>query len=186
MIEGATFNIRHVHKGDLVKLIPLMNNLEMRGQYLPSSITSPGLIEKNFDADQMSTEAKETLLIVDKNDNILGCLWYFKSVPHFNAREIAYALYAVELRGKGIVSESVKLLSAYLFKSRMINRLELRMNTENIASEKVAIKCGYQKEGISRESNFVNGKHVDTYIYSLLRREWEHTQEKHQVLENNK
>ncbi len=178
MIEGSAINIRHVRKSDLTKLIPLMNDLQTRGQYLSSSITSPNLIEKNFDADQMSSEAKETLLIVDKKDNIIGALWHFKSVPYFNAREIGYTLYALEQRGRGIVSESVKLLSAYLFKSRMINRLEIRMDTKNIASEKVAIKCGYQKEGVSRGANFVNGKNVDMFIYSLLRNEWEREQEK--------
>ncbi|WP_194270538.1 GNAT family N-acetyltransferase [Glaciimonas soli] len=185
MIEGSAISIRHVRKSDLIKLIPLMNNLQMRGQYLPSSITSPDLIEKNFDADQMSTDVKETLLIVDKKDNIIGSLWHFKSVPYFNAREIGYTLYALEQRGQGIVSEAVRLLSAYLFKSRMINRLEIRMDTNNIASEKVAIKCGYQKEGISRAANFVNGKNVDMFIYSLLRNEWECAQEKHQASENN-
>lgn len=173
MIEGSRINIRHVCKVDLPKLTPLLNNLQMRGEFLPSGITSPALIEKEFDTDCMSAGNKERLLIVNKQDNIIGNIWHFKSVPYFNALEIGYILFSTEQRSKGIATESVKLLSDYLFKTKMINRLEIRMDTKNIASERVAIKCGYQKEGISREANFVRGKNVDMFAYSLLRSEWE-------------
>jgi len=47
------------------------------------------------------------------------------------------------------------------------------MDAKNIASERGAVKCGYQKEGVSRAANFVQGKYVDMNIYALLRHEWE-------------
>jgi ribosomal-protein-alanine N-acetyltransferase len=72
----------------------------------------------------------------------------------------------------GITSEAVRLLTDYLFGTKTINRLELRMNTHNLASEKIAIKCGYLKEGIARGANFERGKHVDMASYALLRCEW--------------
>lgn len=55
--------------------------------------------------------------------------------------------------------EDVRLLVRYLFDSTLINRLENRMDTRNEASEKVAIKNGFQKEGISRGANFVRGQY---------------------------
>ncbi|MCF2909262.1 GNAT family N-acetyltransferase [Pseudoalteromonas sp. DL2-H2.2] len=60
-----------------------------------------------------------------------------------------------------------------MFKGHCINRLEIRMDTRNTASERVAIKCGFEKEGVSRSANYVNGQHVDMNIYSLLRSEWQ-------------
>jgi ribosomal-protein-alanine N-acetyltransferase len=59
----------------------------------------------------------------------------------------------------------------HLFSSTLVNRLEIRMDTRNQASEKVAIKCGFQKEGVSRGANFVRGQHVDMNLYALLRGE---------------
>ena len=41
----------------------------------------------------------------------------------------------------------------------------------NLASERVAIKCGFSKEGMARGANFVRGKHVDMTGYALLRDE---------------
>jgi ribosomal-protein-alanine N-acetyltransferase len=173
MIEGSTINIRHPGKGDLATLIPMMNDLKTRGEYLPSSLFPPGSIENSIDAADGSAGEHEKLLIVDKEDRILGRIWHFKAGAYFNAREIGYILFATDKRGSGITSEAVRLLTSYLFQALMINRLEIKMNVLNIASEKVAIKCAYQKEGIARGATFIRGKHIDMNVYSLLRSEWE-------------
>lgn len=173
MIEGSTINIRHASKGDLATLMPLMNDLKTRGEYLPSSLFAPASIEKSIDATGGSSGDDERFLIVDKEDRILGRIWHFKAGPYFNAREIGYILFAVDKRGSGITSEAVRLLTSYLFQSIMINRLEIKMDVLNIASEKVAVKCAYQKEGVARGAAFIRGKHIDMNVYSLLRSEWE-------------
>ena len=71
------------------------------------------------------------------------------------------------------MKEAVTLLTDYLFRTMLINRLEIHMNTQNIASEKVAIHCGYRREGIARGAVFSRGKHIDVAMYALLREEWE-------------
>lgn len=173
MIKGNGFNIRHVEEEDLDKFIQLMNDLVIRGEFLPSLITSPHKIRHEYKENGLSTDSFERLLIVDINNKIIGTIWHFKSVPYFNAREIGYTLFDIEQRGTGIISQAVTLLTSYLFNGLDINRLEIRMDTNNLASEKVAIKCGFQKEGISRAANYVKGKNVDMFIYSLLRVEWQ-------------
>ncbi len=178
MIEGKRFNIRHVCKHDLERLIPLLNNLALRGDYLPFSMTAPQLIEHNLERDSLIPDAPERLLIVDKHDDILGALWHFEGVPYFNAREIGYILYKADQRRSGVMSEAVAMLCDYVFKSRLLNRLEIRMDTNNIASEKVAIKCGFQKEGVARQASFSHGRHVDMNVYALLRSEWEQMRDK--------
>lgn len=57
------------------------------------------------------------------------------------------------------------------FESLLINRMEIRMGMRNLASERVAIKCGITKEGVARGANFMRGKHVDMNVYVLLRAE---------------
>jgi ribosomal-protein-alanine N-acetyltransferase len=171
MIFGSEFTIRHVLKSDLAELLPLLSNPELRGDYLPSAITSPTEFEKKFDKDGFSAEAFERLLIVDKAGKILGTIFHFKSVPYFNAREIGYVMLSPEHRNKGIATKAVNLLTRYLFDSLLINRLEIRMDTQNLASEKVAMNCGFKKEGVARAANFVRGRHVDMHVYALLRDE---------------
>jgi [ribosomal protein S5]-alanine N-acetyltransferase len=175
MIVGKNVNIRHIQRTDLDILCKQMNQLDLRGNHFTSGLTSQRLLELKYDKDGMSNDEFERLLMVDKDDNIIGFLAHFKSSPYLNAREIAYQLFPLNLRGKGITTESVILLSHYLFETLPVNRLELRMHIENIASERVAVKSGYQKEGICRECSFVRGRNVDLFVYSRLRREWEAT-----------
>jgi ribosomal-protein-alanine N-acetyltransferase len=173
MINGGDFNIRHVRKGDLAELIPLLNSPDIRGEYLPCTMRSPAEFEKSFEQDGMSNETFERFLIVDNADKILGTIFHFKPGPYVNAREIGYIMLSPQHRNEGIASKAVKLLTHYLFDSLLINRLEIRMNIRNLASEKVAIKCGYKKEGVARGAVFVRGKNVDMNVYALLRDEVE-------------
>jgi [ribosomal protein S5]-alanine N-acetyltransferase len=48
---------------------------------------------------------------------------------------------------------------------RLFNRLELRIATENKASEKVALKVGFKYEGTNREAAYSKGKLYDMNIY---------------------
>ena len=171
MLRGSDFIIRHVQRADLPELIPLLNDAEIRGEYLPSRMTSPTDIEKMFEKDGISNDTFERFLIVDHSNQLLGTIFHFKSVPYFNAREIGYTLFSSKHRNQGIASKAVLLLTRYLFDSFHINRLEIRMDTGNLASEKVAIKCGFKKEGVARGANFVRGKNVDMNIYAQLREE---------------
>lgn len=171
MLTHPDFNIRHVAERDLDTLLPLMSDLALRGAFLPSRLVSPQQTREQFKADGLSSDAFERLLIVDKQDKILGTIWHFKSVPYFDAREIGYILFAPAQRNRGIMSQAVSLLVRQLFRSMTINRVEIRMDTRNLASEKVAIKCGFQKEGVARGANFVQGQHVDMCVYALLRSE---------------
>jgi ribosomal-protein-alanine N-acetyltransferase len=171
MIKGSNFVIRHIVTSDLSVLIPLLNDPDVRGEYLPSAIQSPVELEKKIQADGMANDNLVRLLIVEQQSNsVIGTIWHSRAVPYFNAREIGYTL-ANEYRGQGIGTEAVRLLVRHLFSSTLVNRLEIRMDTRNQASEKVAIKCGFQKEGVSRGANFVRGQHVDMNLYALLRGE---------------
>jgi len=172
MLKNEDIKIRHIEEGDMDGFVHLNNDLDIRGLYLPCDLSSPQELRLQFQKDGLSNENSETLVIVDKNDELLGIIWHFKSVPYFNAREIGYTLFDISERSKGIVSQAVGLLSTYLFNAFQINRLEIRMSSENLASEKVAVKCGYKKEGTSRGASFVRGRHVDMHVYAMLREEW--------------
>ncbi|MCU6435622.1 GNAT family N-acetyltransferase [Undibacterium sp. Jales W-56] len=177
MIKGSSFHLRHVRKDDIPQLITLMNSPEAKGEFLSLELMLPGVLEKKFEAESQSKETSETFLIIDGHEvnrgAILGRVFHFKTVPYFNSREIGYGMFTNEMRGKGIMTEAVRMLTDYLFKTTLINRLEIHMKVDNIASEKVAINCGYLKEGIARGASFSRGRHIDIAMYALLREEWE-------------
>ena len=86
--------------------------------------------------------------------------------------ELGYMLFQ-DYTGKGYMTEALRAVTDNLFK-RGFNRIEIAMDTENTASEKVAIRLGFTKEGIMRQWHFNPSFNAyrDMYLYSKLKQEW--------------
>jgi RimJ/RimL family protein N-acetyltransferase len=80
--------------------------------------------------------------------------------------EIAY-LAAAEARGRGIMTRSVRLVCDWLFREG-VGRLELRTHPENGPSQRLAERCGFQREGRERQSIWLHGQRADAILWSLL------------------
>ena len=70
--------------------------------------------------------------------------------------------------GKGITAEALGKLEEFITEETSLSRIEMRMAIENKSSERVAIKCGYEKEGILRQMLIVEDKYYDCYLYSKI------------------
>jgi ribosomal-protein-serine acetyltransferase len=96
-------------------------------------------------------------------------------IHHINQQnkigEIGYWL-AGGLQGMGIVTKSCKALIYYGFKELGLNRIEIKCATSNDKSRAIAEKLRFKQEGILRQAEWLNGKFVDLYLYSMLKEEW--------------
>ena len=76
-------------------------------------------------------------------------------------------------RGRGVATRALRLLTAWAFAELPLERIELLIDVENRASEVVAQRCGYTREGVLRWTYLKPGVRSDTSVYSMLRREHE-------------
>ena len=53
-----------------------------------------------------------------------------------------------------------------------LNRIVIKCAVGNERSRAIAEKLDFKKEGILRQAEWVNGKFLDLYQFSLLREEW--------------
>jgi RimJ/RimL family protein N-acetyltransferase len=75
---------------------------------------------------------------------------------------------AREARGAGIATRALFLLSRWAVSDGGVERLELMTHPENVASQRVAEKAGFAREGILRAHlRFREGRR-DSVLYSLL------------------
>jgi ribosomal-protein-serine acetyltransferase len=74
-------------------------------------------------------------------------------------------------QGKGYATEAAGALAEHAIRELGLHRVEIHVALDNPASQRVAEKLGFQREGIAREVEFVNGRWVDHVQYSLLRHE---------------
>jgi RimJ/RimL family protein N-acetyltransferase len=76
---------------------------------------------------------------------------------------------AREARGRGIVPRALRLLCRYGFEELGLGRLELITDPDNAASQRVAEKVGFRREGVLRSHLLhPDGRRRDSVMFSLL------------------
>ena len=85
--------------------------------------------------------------------------------------EIGYWVRSGETR-QGICTEAVGLLLDEVFDSLGYHKIVLRIAVGNDASDRVAEKLGFTREGVLREELLIRGNWVDHSLWSLLDREY--------------
>jgi RimJ/RimL family protein N-acetyltransferase len=73
-----------------------------------------------------------------------------------------------EGRGRGRATRAVRLVSKWAFRQMNVARLQLWTEPANTASQGVAERSGYQREGVLRRFDEIAGRRVDSVIFSLL------------------
>ena len=74
-----------------------------------------------------------------------------------------------DYQGKGIATEAVIQLEKVGFEKLDLQRIVILMDTRNLASERVAQKCRYEKEGIMKKVHRVGEDYYDCFLYAKTR-----------------
>lgn len=85
---------------------------------------------------------------------------------HRENYEVAY-LAGPDGRGRGLMTRAVRLLCDWLF-SAGVGRIEVRTHPDNEPSQRLAERCGFQREGLERKSIWLHGQRADAIVWSLL------------------
>lgn len=172
MIVGKNIILRMYKQSDLDELIPLMNDLSQKGEFLNVNLVNEVMYKKGYQERGFWNDESGSFVITDKSDRILGTIGYFKGVNYLPGYEIGYNIFRSEDRGKGYTTEALRLFAAYLFDlNRMVHRLEVHADMNNMGSRRVAEKAGFAFEGTKRDAVFARGSYHDLAIYSMLRHE---------------
>lgn len=90
----------------------------------------------------------------------LGCIWYGKMAQRTE-----------------INTESMFLLLQYLFETLKYRRVEWKCDSQNIPSNKAALRLGFKYEGLFRNHMLIKGRNRDTAWYSIIDTEWQTVKE---------
>lgn len=108
------------------------------------------------------------LAIVDAgSDRIWGCA-SVHAVDHERGNATVGYWLVGAARGQGLATRAVMLLSDWAFAVLGLHRLELTCAPDNLASQAVARRAGFQLEGRLRSHTPFKGARRDTLLHSLL------------------
>jgi RimJ/RimL family protein N-acetyltransferase len=107
------------------------------------------------------------LAIVDREDRLLGAL----GISTFDwadlKGEIGYWMVA-EARGRGIGARATRMLAVWALTRLGLERLELLANPQNEASQRLAERAGFTREGTLRRYRRRHGVREDLVMFSML------------------
>jgi RimJ/RimL family protein N-acetyltransferase len=75
---------------------------------------------------------------------------------------------APHARGRGIATRAVRLLARWALDDLGLARLQITCGPDNLASQRVAERAGFTREGVLRSHYPFKGSRRDTVVFSLL------------------
>ena len=103
---------------------------------------------------------------------IIGTIGFNNWSPKHKRAEIGYEIHPDYWR-QGYTSEAVSKIIQYGFEELDLTRIGAVVFVENEASNQLLTKVGFQQEGILRGYIYQNEEANDTYVYALLKKEYE-------------
>ncbi|XVQ10707.1 GNAT family N-acetyltransferase [Spirillospora sp. CA-255316] len=100
-------------------------------------------------------------------DRVLGGASVYDVDPGEARAAVGFWL-ASEARGRGVATRTLRLLARWAFDHLAVERLELTCAPDNVASQRVAERCGFVREGVLRSHLRFKGGRRDTMVFSLL------------------
>lgn len=172
MLKGKKINLRLIRESDIEDYVRLTHDVAARGPFFPLDLTPEPVARKRFHEDGFWSEDFKTFVIVDPVvDRMIGLISAFKPVFYHESFELGYILHDITRRGEGIMAEAVDLFCSYLFEWKNVNRIQLQIEADNIASKRTAEKAGFKHEGTMRSCLLAAGRYRDMELYSKLRSE---------------
>lgn len=105
--------------------------------------------------------------IIYYENNPIGSVG-FTSLDKKNMQgEIGYWLNS-SFEGKGIMTESVKGVIEYGFKTLGLHKIVIKCNSENAKSAAIPNRLGFVQEGILRDDRLSDGVYHNTLVFGLL------------------
>lgn len=170
VIKSENFKLVMLDRNIVEEISSFVAYQSNTGSFLPSIIRPVELWINRLNKGELWGKDNGYLAILDNKNALIGLVWHFSHGIEFSL-ELGINIFKPSERGKGIGSKVINAYTEYLFNTYFINRLQYNMAENNLPSERVAKKCGFQYEGMMRKAIFIRGKWHNLKLYSKLRGE---------------
>jgi RimJ/RimL family protein N-acetyltransferase len=133
----------------------------------PEAAFPARLLKRYQDGLAQGTRAAFAILGPEGDDTFYGLALAVEIDEAAEEAELGY-LTAPSARGLGIATEALRKLTDWAFADRGLQRVTLLINHDNKASERVAQKAGYTREGLLRNTHLRPGRRGNLLLYARL------------------
>lgn len=108
------------------------------------------------------------LVICNLEDKPIGLIDVYDLDPKSRRAAIGIIISDTSERKKGYGAESLSLICKYCFKHLALHQVYANISDDNEASIKLFENQGFERAGLKKDWNLVNGKFKNEYLYQLI------------------
>lgn len=168
-LSGGGITLRPMDERDLPTIERAASDAEIL-KWIDLHTRRPGdYLAAKREAWAQGTGASFAICDATRPDTCLGHVFIERDVD--GRGSIGYWLLE-DSRRKGHATRAVRLIASWALPEMRLGRLQLHTDPENVASQRVAERAGFTREGILRAYNGRrDGTRADAVVYSLLPRD---------------
>lgn len=174
-LDTARLRLRPFTEADGEELFALNSDAEVLRYWDSPPWTERSAVERFLAGNRrMAEEGTGARLVIERRSDqaFLGWITFNSWNPEFRSASLGYCL-RQSAWGQGHATEAAGALLQWAFGTLDLNRVQAEADTRNAPSARVLEKLGFVLEGTLREDCVVNGVVSDSWVYGLLRRDWE-------------
>ena len=170
-LKGNKIYLRALEPEDLDFVYSLENNETIWEVSNTQTPYSRFLIKQYLEnAQQDIYEAKQLRLAICKKDTFeaIGLIDLFDFDPRNHRAGIGIVIQDQKDRGNGVGAEALELLADFAFTQLNLHQLYANIGSNNKISLKLFTTFGFQKIGVKKDWNFLQGEYHDEELYQLI------------------
>ena len=156
------------HAPELHKLVVKNRTWLQQSLNWPQYVGSEEDSLKNIQSNQMLHQRGYAKMFLIFLDNVMVGVISFNAIEPLN--KTGYIGYWLDesRQGQGILSQALQSFIRYYVERKEIRRFVIKCRVVNEASNRVALKNGFELEGCLKQAEFLNGRYDDQNIYARI------------------
>lgn len=174
MLKGKRVTLRGLELADAEEILKHFNDMELRrflGGPIPVAKEEEEEWIRSSWAQRKSGRTHVFGIELNKTQQLIGCCELSDISPVHRGAELGIAIFNKEYWGKGLGTETLRLLLDYGFNQLNLHRVFLRVNEDNERAIRSYQKVGFQQVARYRQSLFLEGKYMDELLMDILAEE---------------
>jgi ribosomal-protein-serine acetyltransferase len=150
----------------------IISEREYLAEWLPFiELTNDISFTRNFIEDYLNTDRLNVTFSIIYGNKIVGIVGLKDTDLDNKKTEIGYWL-SEKFQHLGIMTRSCKALINYAFTNLNLNRIQIKVATDNSKSLRIPKRLGFVSEGTERDGELHVRGFVDLLIFSLLKKDF--------------
>lgn len=163
-------NVREAVRGDAAKLVAFFRTLYSETSFMlfepDEFVVSEEQQRRRID--EMSGSGSGVMLLAEEEDQVIGAIFGNRGMARRNRHCLYVVIGVLEAwNGRGVGRKLMQAQEDWA-RAHGIHRLDLTVDAGNQRAIALYERCGYEREGVKRQSRFVAGKYADELLMSRL------------------